>query len=205
MQRSLSPMRYLIIDEISMVGRKTFGQVDRRLRQIFHHGHQLFGGCSCILFDDFGQLPPVMDLPLYTTISRNELSDLGSNTYHSFDRAVVLDQIMRQSGHSPEQILFRDILLRLRDGNTTISDWNHLMQQTPSNLNDITCFANAVHLFPTVESVVEYNISKLHNISRPIATIKAVHSGSNASKATSEDAGGLDPIVQLAQTARVSC
>ena len=77
MQESLASMKYLIIDEISMVGRKMFGQIDRRLRQIFpHQGHQILGGCSCILFGDFGQLPPVMDLPLYTTVSRGELSDI---------------------------------------------------------------------------------------------------------------------------------
>ena len=40
-----------------------FGQVDKRLRQAFpHHGDEVLGGCSCLLFGDFGQLPPVMDL-----------------------------------------------------------------------------------------------------------------------------------------------
>ena len=76
MQQSLAQMQYLIIDEMSMVGRKTFGQIDRRLRQIFpQKAHELLGGCSCILFGYFGQLPPVMDLPIYTTVARNELSD----------------------------------------------------------------------------------------------------------------------------------
>lgn len=76
-QQSLEDMNYLIIDEISMVGRKTFGQIDQHLRQIFpHHSHQVLGGHSCLLFGDFGQLPPVMDLPLYTTVGRNELSVL---------------------------------------------------------------------------------------------------------------------------------
>jgi len=83
-------MNYSIIDEMSMVGRKMFGQIDRRLHQIFpHYANHMLGGRSCIFFGDFGQLPPVMDLPLYTTTSRNDLSDLGSSTYHSFTQAVT--------------------------------------------------------------------------------------------------------------------
>ena len=112
-QDTLSAMTYLIIDEMSMVGRKIFGQVDSRLRQILpHRADQLLGGCSCLLFGDFGQLPPVMDLPLYTTVSRSPLSDAGSTVYQMFDHAVVLDLIMRQAGEDPRQVLFRDILLR---------------------------------------------------------------------------------------------
>lgn len=65
LQEKLAAMKYLIIDEMSMVGRKVFGQIDSRLRQVFpHQADQLFGKCSCLLFGDFGQLPPVMDLPL---------------------------------------------------------------------------------------------------------------------------------------------
>ena len=61
-----------------MVGREVFGQIDNRLRQAFpHHAQEVFGGCSLLLFGDFGQLPPVMDLPLYTTDSRSDLSDQG--------------------------------------------------------------------------------------------------------------------------------
>jgi ATP-dependent DNA helicase PIF1 len=92
LQESLAGVSYIIIDEMSMVGRKLFGKVDRRLRQVFpHRADQMFGGCSCILIGDWGQLPPVMDLPLYTTVSRSQLSDLGSANYHMFDHAVVLD------------------------------------------------------------------------------------------------------------------
>ena len=131
-QRSLANMEYLIIDEMSMVGRKMFGQVDRRLHQVFpHRSDQVLGGCSCLLFGDFGQLPPVMDLPLYTTTTSSALSDIGSSGYQSFDHAVVLDQIMRQSGQDPSQVLFRDILLRLKSGETTEDDWKHLMATSP--------------------------------------------------------------------------
>jgi len=36
-QESLAGVEYIIIDEMSMIGRKLFGQVDRRLRQAFPH------------------------------------------------------------------------------------------------------------------------------------------------------------------------
>ena len=69
-QQALEGIEFVIIDEMSMVGRKLFGQVDRRLRQVFpHKSGELFGGCSCLLIGDWCQLPQVMDLPLYTTLS----------------------------------------------------------------------------------------------------------------------------------------
>ena len=88
---------------------------------------ELFGGCSCLLIGDWGQLPPVMDLPLYTTVSRSELSDLGSTAYHLFDCAVILDQVMRQAGQDADQELFRNLLLRLRNAELTVEDWKFLM------------------------------------------------------------------------------
>ena len=203
-QQALADVEYLIIDEMSMVGRKIFGQVDMRLRQVFpHRSDQVLGGCSCLLFGDFGQLPPVMDLPLYTTSTTSVLSDIGASGYQSFNHAVVLDQVMRQAGQDPSQVLFGQILLRLRNGEVTEDDWRHLMTRTPAQVSDISAFDTALHLFPTVEAVVEHNVSKLHACGQPVATIKAVHSGPNASKGSSDDAGGLEPIVCLAKGAHV--
>lgn len=204
MQEAQSSVRYLFIDEMSMVGRKLFGQVDSRLRQVFpHSADELFGNCSCLLFGDFGQLPPVMDLPLYTTVSRTPLSDLGSTAYQFFNHAIVLDESMRQAGQDPSQVLFRDILLRLRNSQSTEADWQCLMERTPTNVQDLTPFHSAIHLHPTTEAVVEHNVSKLHANGQPIATIKAVHTGANASKAPPEDAGGLHPIICMAKGDRV--
>ena len=77
------------------------------------------------------------------------------------------------------------------------------MTRTPAHITDISEFTNALHLFPTVEAVVEHNITRLHACGQPVATIKAVHSGVNASKASSDDASGLEPVVCLAKGARV--
>ena len=64
-------------------------------------------------------------------------------------------------------------------------------------------FVTALHLIPTVEAVVEHNFAQLHASGQPIATIKAVHTGANASKAPADDAGGLQAIICLANSARV--
>ena len=84
LQQAMSAIKYIIIDEMSMVGRKVFGQIDR---QAFpHHAQEVFGGCSILLFGDFGQMPPVMDLPLYTTNTRSDLSNQGRAAYLQFDK-----------------------------------------------------------------------------------------------------------------------
>ena len=164
----------------------------------------MFGGCSCLLIGDWGQLPPVMDLPLYTTVSRTELSDLGSVNYHLFDHAITLDQVMRQAGNDSAQQLFRNILMRLRNGELRVEDWKHLIQQTPVEVDDDTSgFDEALRLFPTTSAVTEYNVTKLHSNDQPVAVIKAVHSGAGAIKASADDAGGLEPVVCLAHGARV--
>ena len=204
LQQVMSTIKYIIIDEMSMVGRKVFGQIDRRLRQAFpHHAQEVFGGCSILLFGDFGQLPPVMDLPLYTTDTRSNLSDQGRAAYLQFDKAFTLTLIMRQAGQDPEQVHFRDALFRLRNAEVTVEDWNYLMTQTPTSVADLSPFTNALHLHPTVEAVVEHNVAKLQASGQPIATIKAVHTGANAGKASPDDASGLEAIVCLAKSARV--
>ena len=98
---------------------------------------------------------------------------------------------MRQAGQDPQQVKFRDILMRLRDAKVNVADWNFLMTQTSTQAHDFTPFTTALHLIPTVEAIVEYNIAQLHASGQPIATIKAVHRGPNAIKAPADDAGGL--------------
>ena len=65
-QQTLAAVDYSIIDDMLMVGRKMFGQVDGRLRQVFpERSEELFGGRSCLLTGDWG---PVINFPLYTMV-----------------------------------------------------------------------------------------------------------------------------------------
>ena len=54
-QQSFSEVKYVIIDKMSMIGRKLLGQIDKQLHQIFPQNSQyMLGGCSYILLEDFG-------------------------------------------------------------------------------------------------------------------------------------------------------
>ena len=198
---------YLVIDEMSMLGRKLFGQVDQWLRQAFpHRAGEALGGCSCLLGGggggEFGQLPLVLDLPLYSAVPRSAIADLGHSTYQLFAKAVVLTEVLRQDGQDREQVRFRELLLHLRNGEVSVADWKLLMMHCRSRV-DSAAFDDALHLHPTVQAVAEYNVAKLRSAGEPIATIKAVHTGPSASKAASEDASGLESVICLAHGAWV--
>ena len=63
---------------------------------------------------------------------------------------------------------------RIEDFN---QDWQHLMKQTPAQVQDLAPFCNALHLYPTIEAVAEHNATELRASGQPIATIKAIHTG----------------------------
>ena len=187
-----------------MVGRKLFGQVDQCLCQAFpHRAQEVLGGCFCLLVGDFGQLPPVMDLPLYTSVSRSAISDLGRTTYQMYSTAVTLTQVMRQNGQDNDQVRFRELLLHLRDGSVTTADWELLMTRCLSHITNPDNFKDALHLHPTVEAVAEHKVASLQSSGQPIAIIKVIHTGPSASKASSDDASGLELVVSLAHSARL--
>ena len=51
-----------------MIGLTQMGRIDRQLRQAFPTKYDLtLGGLPAIIFGDFAQLPPIGDIPLYST------------------------------------------------------------------------------------------------------------------------------------------
>lgn len=73
-REKLFHLKFLVIDEISMVGSRLLCQVDSRLRQIMGR-NESFGGISVLAVGDLHQLPPVMDSPVYKA-PPNEFSEL---------------------------------------------------------------------------------------------------------------------------------
>ena len=98
LQERLHDVIYIIIDEKSMVGRRMLSLIDLRLRQATpERKDEPFGGKSVILFGDFGQLPPVCDIPMYADNRTNKSkSQDGIGTYNE-------DQV---KSNSPSEICF---------------------------------------------------------------------------------------------------
>ena len=113
-QKMLRGVQYLVIDEKSMLGLRTLGWIDHRLRQVFpRRNAEFFGGMSLILVGDFFQLPPVMQKPLYYNQNLKDVMELsGQNAYNQFSRSVFLKKVQRQQGE--DQAAFRRALEEVR-------------------------------------------------------------------------------------------
>ncbi|CAG8502458.1 12012_t:CDS:2, partial [Cetraspora pellucida] len=208
LQEKLQNVNYFIIDEKSMVGHRMIALIDIWLRQAFPEcKNESFGGCSIIMFGDFGQLSPVLDLPMYaTSISQDLLSNDSLMAYTQFKEVYKLDVIECQSGNSEEQQKFRDILLRLRDGESTLADWETLTTRFEEKITEIerNQFSEATFILPKWSEVDIVNLDQLTSLKHPVAKILAVHSGRrDAKRADSDEAMGLEAQLLLTKGARI--
>ena len=203
LQESVNNIGYIIIDEYSMLGQVTFGWIDKRCKQATGYNDKVFGGKSLILTGDPGQLPPVADKPLYHARPSNSVGEQGHQAYHMFDKVVKLTVNQRVQGMTSEQVQFRDLLLRLRKGDSTVDDWKLLLTRQPSNVTNLCDFEDSTRLFYSNEQVGNYNHEQLTKLKHPIAHINARHSSALAKKISSDDMSGLEPVVFLAKGARV--
>ena len=67
------------------------------------------------------------------------------------DSAVKLDVNQRVQGNNPEQTQFRELLLRLRKGESTLDNWKLLLTRQPASVENLTEFNDATRLFYSKE------------------------------------------------------
>ena len=212
LQQQWKGTHFVIIDEKSMLGQRLLAKIDSRLRQL-RPLDQPFGGYHMALIGDFAQLPPVGDRALYVlpppqtdTSDNAQLSRNGFTLYRSFTASFCLKVIHRQQGDSPQQQLFRTLLLNARNGGLTVEDWQVLQSRQDTNVpqQERDSFSETTYLFTKAEAVEDANFRQLVHLNAPCARIKAKHDGgSEAARATAEDAAGLEAEVVLARGAKV--
>ncbi|PPQ76034.1 hypothetical protein CVT25_002005, partial [Psilocybe cyanescens] len=140
----LQGVRYIFIDEISMLSSRDLFAISQRLSQVFNND-TVFGGMSMILAGDFAQLPPVGNLPFYspgiknTQDARMRPSDqeatLGKIFWHQFTTVVILKQNMRQITQSENDSKLRTALENMRYASCTQADIDYLNSRVASKLS----------------------------------------------------------------------
>ncbi len=73
------------------------------------------------------------------------ISIYGHNIYLQFNKVVILEQVIRQSGVDSAQN-FRQLLLRLRNGTIIHDDWQTLLQRSPHVASNAAHFDDAIRL-----------------------------------------------------------
>ena len=143
----------------------------------------IFGGKSIILTGDNGQLPPVGDKPLFHSKPSNDIGQQGFIAYSNkvlFNKVVKLTKNQRVTGIESSQQSFRDLLARLRNGQSTIDDWKKILDRQPSKVKNLDNFNTATRLFYNNKDVASYNYEQLTKLNSPIAMINACHSSTKA-------------------------
>ena len=201
LQANLTSIKYLIIDEFSVIGQRIFGWIDRRCKQGKANNAKPFGGLSVILVGDIAQLPPIGDELLYNKKPEGDVVLQGFCSYSSFKTVVALQK--NQRVQSPSQENFRGMLLRLRNGESTEADWQQLLARDVSLFTSQDLGKFDIKLAFGNETVAEHNFSKLTQGQYPFMTIKARHNSAAAAKLAPEEFCGLEPVVHLAKGAPV--
>ncbi|GES89666.1 ATP-dependent DNA helicase Pif1-like [Rhizophagus clarus] len=180
LQDKLSDVRYVIIDKLSMISRQMLIIIDMWFWQAFsEHNNKLFGSRSVILFGDFGQLSPVLDLPMYANDKQDVLSNSDSAVYKQFKEVYKLEIIQCQSENSKK-----------------IEDKLSVIKRNE--------FSNVLFLLTKWSEVNTVNIDQLRSSDIHVAKIQAIHTGSNkAKKADSDIAHKLEAYILLARGAQV--
>ena len=120
---SMGGLKFIMIDEISMVGNNLLNFVDRRLQDIMGVGKP-FGGLHILCIGDLFQLQPVMD-PWVFQLPKEGIRSLATNVWKENFKMFELTTIMRQRDYKP----FAELLNRLREGHQTEADKAFLLSR----------------------------------------------------------------------------
>ena len=144
-------MRYIIIDEISMIGYKALLNINARLNSIFCTTNEVyFGGINILFVGGLYQLPPVMQTMVFEA---RGISSLGRQLWKDLVTFSELTTIVRSKGDP----IFTEICHRARVGSHTEQDTELLKTHVISNEVDVKHFMYEILIVYTNRECMEHN------------------------------------------------
>jgi hypothetical protein len=196
-------LQLILIDEISMVGKKMFTHMSERLNQIKHCRDDVaFGNISVLAVGDFFQISPIAD----TSLHRVDPGELYVTPWHTFE-IWELTEIMRQK----DDRAFAEMLngVRCREKNAEMSAEHQAILSSRVFAKE-SIPDDILHIFSLNADVDGFNDQMLHSSCPEIITISAVdilqlRQGKTKRRAAPAPKKGLSlaPVIHLAESARV--
>lgn len=206
-RRKWRHIKWLIIDEISMVSYENLRIIHLRLQE-FKNNDKLFGGVNILVFGDIMQLPPVKGHWCFIQPQRY-VAEI--NLWHQFSFCELTIN-MRQK----DDVEFIDLLNNLRFGELTTGQLEILCQKRRISLTGPFEDGAAVRIYPTIKLVDNYNAkmtdifsksSRIYNIHAIDESREAATYGKkppdNVIPADVNNCGGLLHSIKLAEGSRV--
>ena len=112
---------------------------------------------------------------------------------------------MRQQNlnNDPQQAHFMELLPRLRDGTSTLADWELLCTRFIDDAN-LKQFENEIRIFNDNASVDKFNLEILTETKAPKAELKAINSSKKGENSSSQNFSGLTNYVYIANELRIT-
>lgn len=200
-KRIMKRLDAIVIDEISMVRSDVMDAVDMYLRVGRNKLKQPFGGCQIIVFGDLFQLPPV---PEKDKVAQQYLLDTYKTLFF-FGAPAVRDHPFRvfdlQIVHRQQDSTFIALLNRIRTGNVTDQDIEHLNQQGATSASS----SSSIILTPHRQTARDINTHNLGMIAEEEFVYEAEASGDflDSRGHIIEDDAPADTHLRLKKGARV--
>lgn len=142
-------VRFLIIDEMSMLPYELLWQINLRLQEL-KGNTELFGGVNVLFFGDLMQLPPVVGSPIFI---QPEKMDGSIHLFREFSFCELTEVVRQQGDH-----IFIDLLNNLREGNLSDEQYDLLVRkQENSKQEGPFQIGKALRIFPTNKMVAQHN------------------------------------------------
>ena len=173
LRSNLSEVRIIVIDEISMVLRKLFIQLNHRLIEIFGCNKSIpFAGLSVLVCGDLFQLPPASPPAVYCQISDihgSTLKDLSSLELWCNFKIAELTEVMRQRGDTT----LIDLLNKLRIGYIDDSV-ESVLKGKFIDQNDSNYHVDVLYIFAENVLVRNHNDATMQKLDLPMVSIDAI-------------------------------
>ena len=225
MRSSLSKLRVLIIDEVSMVSNLNLAYIHLHLDEIFARD-QWFGGVNVLFMGDILQLPPVNGAPVFEKVSNKSVAlKLGCMTSVNIWQETVLYDELTINERQKADLVFSSMLDEVRRGcpsPETLQSLQDRVITVPVVDKFEELLANKqspLCLFPTRKACLDFNsnmlstleaetqkIPRIDEVNETIGTFKWSKKAAEKLKKLNSDCNmtaGLEALLQIAVGARV--